>query len=494
MSKRLMTGTVFTILVTLVLGLFVYSPAEAGRVPLPGGWEVEIVYCTDGFYATAITPTDRDGFDANRHTVILTDITPAATNVGPIADFTWNDGFPTVTSYFRWETPQTAGTPVNATLDRLQNGVSVTEAEGRVDSDVVQECQLPLLTDSQPGTPITFGEPQLGQVGDATGTYYSFDGSAGDIVAFEALGVGGISPTVTLIGSGAELLHSVNGNGSSNLSFSTTLPATGTYVILMGETNGVAGQFTLNLAQGSAPAMALVNPSQTQGTLNPTSSTMTYDLATNPVGTTRLEVQSLTDGFSPVVTVATQSGEIVANITNVRVAGVALDLAGGGETLQVTVGLGAFAGEASYLVTVGDASVVAVPSTDATPPSSDTDVPDATEEPPAVSACSITSNHDTVNVRSGGSTNHPVVGQLSSTENVPATGFNAANQGWYEVTLTNGTVGWISSTVTTSTGDCSILPIKNYPAAPVPPTSAPPPTTAPSGGGDNNPPPGTPEA
>lgn len=477
MHKKMLIGMCLTLVLSLAIGIFIYYPAEAGRVPLPGGWEVELVYCTDGFSATAFTPTDRDGPDSNRHTVILNSIDPAATNVGPIADFTWFDGFPTVTSYFRWDTPQTAGTPVNATLDRLQNGTSVTDAEGRVDTDVVQECQLPLLTDNQPGTPVVFGEPQLGELSDVQGLYYSFDGNAGDIVAFEALGVGGFSPTVTLISENAELLHSVNGNGSTNLNFSTTLPATGTYNVLIGEANGATGQFTLILSQGSAPAVVLADPSQTPGTVSASAPSMSYQFNTSSDGPTYVEVQSLTDGFAPEVIIAAQTGDVVASITNGRVSTVSFWLAAGGETFDLTVGIGGFLGDGAYLITIGEGGgVVSEPDTT---DSGDTVDTTATEEPATDAACTITTTHDVVNVRSGGSTNHPVVGSITSADVVPATGFNAANQGWYEITLPDGTVGWISSTVVTATGDCASLPVKNFPAAP----SAPAPTSPPAGGG-----------
>jgi SH3-like domain-containing protein len=117
------------------------------------------------------------------------------------------------------------------------------------------------------------------------------------------------------------------------------------------------------------------------------------------------------------------------------------------------------------------------PVSTATPRPSFTPVPVATNTPipmvPQVSAASI------VNIRSGPSTEYPVIGSLIPGSPLPVTGRNDAGS-WWQVKQENGTLGWVSDTVVEA------AEVKNIPiiaASPLPQPTAtltPVPTTQPA--------------
>ena len=98
---------------------------------------------------------------------------------------------------------------------------------------------------------------------------------------------------------------------------------------------------------------------------------------------------------------------------------------------------------------------------DAVEPVQATSVPAATAAP---AACTVRGNN--VNLRSGPGTNYPVVGSLSSGTSLPVTGTNQARD-WYTVNL-NGQQAWAAASVTTTTGNCSVLPTVSAPPVPTP--------------------------
>lgn len=100
-------------------------------------------------------------------------------------------------------------------------------------------------------------------------------------------------------------------------------------------------------------------------------------------------------------------------------------------------------------------------------------VPEAAQ-PPQISAS------DGINVRSGPSTDYPIVGALQAGEIAAATGKSPAGD-WWQVLLNSGEQGWVFSQLVTTSGSFDAIPIPaNIPAPPptaVPPTPAPPTAT-----------------
>jgi len=84
-----------------------------------------------------------------------------------------------------------------------------------------------------------------------------------------------------------------------------------------------------------------------------------------------------------------------------------------------------------------------------------------------------------VNVRTGDGTNFPLVAPLRVGQSAEVIGVSARGTGWFQIRLPNGSVGWVSSSVVTVTGDTSTLPRVNPPAPPAP-TATPFPTSTPA--------------
>jgi Tol biopolymer transport system component len=100
--------------------------------------------------------------------------------------------------------------------------------------------------------------------------------------------------------------------------------------------------------------------------------------------------------------------------------------------------------------------------------SRDTLTPSAT---PAPQQCRITSSGN-VNIRSGPGTNYPILGILTASDQLIATGQNGR---WF-ATQFNGQPAWVAGWVTQQGGSCQNLPFVAAPLTPVPPTDTPTPT------------------
>lgn len=89
----------------------------------------------------------------------------------------------------------------------------------------------------------------------------------------------------------------------------------------------------------------------------------------------------------------------------------------------------------------------------------------------------VTANGVNANVRQGDSTLYPIVGSLLNGQSAPITGISALGTGWYQIRLGNGTVGWVSPSVVTVSGDLGIVPRIMPPPLPPTPTPTPIPAT-----------------
>ncbi|MDX2141058.1 MAG: SH3 domain-containing protein [Chloroflexota bacterium] len=87
-----------------------------------------------------------------------------------------------------------------------------------------------------------------------------------------------------------------------------------------------------------------------------------------------------------------------------------------------------------------------------------------------------TVNVASANVRTGDSTDYPVVTALFRGDNVTITGVSTRGSGWYQVQLADGRIGWMASGVLDESGDVRVLPRVQPPPVPVTRTPTPPPT------------------
>jgi hypothetical protein len=104
-------------------------------------------------------------------------------------------------------------------------------------------------------------------------------------------------------------------------------------------------------------------------------------------------------------------------------------------------------------------------------------VPPTPAEPTQDPTPRVTASGVNANVRQGDSTLYPIVGSLLNGQSAPITGISALGTGWYQIRLPNGTVGWISPTVVSVSGDLGIVPRVMPPPLPPTPTPTPIPAT-----------------
>ncbi|PJF21000.1 MAG: hypothetical protein CUN56_13315 [Phototrophicales bacterium] len=108
----------------------------------------------------------------------------------------------------------------------------------------------------------------------------------------------------------------------------------------------------------------------------------------------------------------------------------------------------------------------------AAPPSRPTLAPTPT---PVSNDPVVTANLD-ANVRSGDSTDFPVIGALRRGETADVIGISSSGSGWYYIILPNGSEGWISPTVVTASGNFRNVQRIAPPPPPFTPTPVPSPT------------------
>jgi uncharacterized protein YgiM (DUF1202 family) len=75
------------------------------------------------------------------------------------------------------------------------------------------------------------------------------------------------------------------------------------------------------------------------------------------------------------------------------------------------------------------------------------------------------------NVRSGDNTAYPVVAQLNQGQTVLILAQSTNGTGWFQVRLPNGTIGWVSPTIVSVSGNLNVVPFVAPP--PLPPTPTP---------------------
>jgi hypothetical protein len=115
-----------------------YSKARAGlaRLALPGSWVADVVFCQDGFTVTAYGTLATD----ITTTVSVLSATPAS-ETGSVFTFT-GPGDAEGTAFFAWDTWQPPGKLATITLDRSEDGASLTGGLGRFGFEYVGDCLL----------------------------------------------------------------------------------------------------------------------------------------------------------------------------------------------------------------------------------------------------------------------------------------------------------------------------------------------------------------
>lgn len=104
--------------------------------------------------------------------------------------------------------------------------------------------------------------------------------------------------------------------------------------------------------------------------------------------------------------------------------------------------------------------------------------PTATPSPTADPTPRGTVRGTAANVRTGDSTEFPIITTLRQGQQVQLIGVSNRGTGWYQVRLQDGRIGWMAPSVIDTSGNLGLLPFVTPP--PLPPTPTPPPTVTPS--------------
>lgn len=330
-------------------------------------------------------------------------------------------------------------------------------------------------TYAQDGQRLGYGENLIGQVTGPEGSLFFFEGKAGDVAKVEVLGVG-FAPSIALLDGTRTVVLLVNDNLAleQTATLEYTLITDGTYFIQVRAADNLTGQFAITLTKGERqlpPGVPLAAGAAVQGTVASTDLPAVYDFSTNPTEASNLRVQSLTPGYSPVITILSQTNETIAALNNPRLLGTTLMFAPGQESLKLVVDLGGAVGPAQVEVQLTYGSGTST---------SEGNVPAGTEEPssggglpvlPTSGQCVLaTLENQAVNVRSGPSTDYPILVTISPQSIYNVVGRNN-DSSWYLISYGGGNTGWVSGSVTRLGGNCTAIPVATF--APLPTTSGP---------------------
>ena len=316
---------------------------------------------------------------------------------------------------------------------------------------------------------IAYGQNLPGQIAAGGTTVFFFDAATNDVAKVQVLAFG-FAPVVQIQDQGKTQVLAANQNAENATSVELTYTVVNAgrhYIVIGGVDANQAGQFGLSLNKGERelpPGTPLAIGQTLQGTVDNPDVPAVYDFATSPDSVLTVSIRSLTGGYSPVANLLTENGETIASLGNPRLAGFSLSLAPGGENLKLVIDKGAFQGSASFEVSLGTSSGVAPvatqqPNDGGNSSGGGPDYGVGMASPP--SGCYVSVGQRT-NIRSGGSTSHPIVDVLGPDGYLSVTGYNDANGKWYRVALPDGRTGWMSSTVVFTGGDCSNVPIATY--------------------------------
>ena len=141
MKGKLLWIFIIVLMIVGVAGIKSDDHAEAGRVPLPGGWFSDFIYCTNGFRITTYTPPAGVPDGTYSEVVLLSSSIPANVT-GPMTAFTYTATGQFQSAFFYWKNSVAPGTSVTFTADRIQDGVSQTGGTGRTETDAVADCEV----------------------------------------------------------------------------------------------------------------------------------------------------------------------------------------------------------------------------------------------------------------------------------------------------------------------------------------------------------------
>lgn len=296
---------------------------------------------------------------------------------------------------------------------------------------------------------LAYGSNTLGTLSaDAPLAFFTFNGTAGDLVSIQVIGIG-IDPAVSL-NSPAQQQLANNDNespGTTDARINLSLPQTGIFTVLVSSVTGAPGDFLLRLNGQAAPLTTALTDVPVDANIAP-ESPQWFSFSASPTEIITLNVTTAAVDFGFRVIVRDVDGNLVALVSGSDIVGVSLPFPPGSEVYTVEITAYDAPGQVSIFIGGPAAAAHAVPE------------PVQTEEaaPPPVlpaGACGVSPGQGIVNVRAGAGTSFGIIGQLRPSQVLEVTG---RLNDWYQVIVPNVGTGWVSSTVVFTTGDCRAVP------------------------------------
>lgn len=313
---------------------------------------------------------------------------------------------------------------------------------------------LPAL--AQPNT-LAYGDRVTGALSAAApSAFYSFDGTAGDLVALRAVSLSpDLQVSLTVLSASGPLAFSTSDAATPTVgdsSLTLRLAQSGSFQIFVGSVTGAEGNFAvlLDKIDTSAPT-PLPLDQVVEVAFAPGSLAQAYSLTTSGANPTTLIINNVSSDFLFTAWVFDAEGILVAALTSADIQNGALTFAlTDGSYEVVIVPLDSQAQGIVTLSVAPQAAVQPVAPPAATAPSG--------SAPAGV--CSVTPANNAVNVRSAPTENASIIGSLPVGTFAPADA--RTESGWYRITL-NGQQGWVAGFVVVTNGDCSALPYVDAP-------------------------------
>jgi len=304
---------------------------------------------------------------------------------------------------------------------------------------------------------LTYGSSSLGNLSATTPlAFYTFNGTAGDVVTVEALAITpGLDLALSVNSPNQQQITNSGTSGNAltpgDASTSLVIPASGIYTILVSSDNGGQGDFLIRLTGVAATSGGIVTDgAPSEGALGSDAPALLYVVTPSSDGQTVLTIVVADPAAILHVQAINASGTTTANVTGSGV--LVIVLPPGTEPMGVIVTI--VSGEATNITVQTGGNLPGAPNT-STPPG-----PDVVETPevvPPSGVCMITPTGAVgASVRSGPG------GQFDPLTVVPAgqplTPTGQSGTGWFAVNV-DGATGWISEQTVIVEGDCTTLPV-----------------------------------
>jgi uncharacterized protein YraI len=330
------------------------------------------------------------------------------------------------------------------------------------------------IVTAQDATPIQIGQNLPGEVSDTVNAVrYLLPSLGNETVNIQVFALtSGFAPHLRVYdATGMMVLDIANPTAQSSIGGVATLTASGVYVLEVTGDANTRGQFVISVQPGApaAPPIELVVAEPQTGSAGSQTPLTTYGFSatTEPLILTMMSDSPL---GGPALTLTNETTATTTASTDGSLIGLAFMIPAGASRFRVDMQTGS-TGDTTYTICL---SLASAPGSCGAGLISESSGSAQVPPPSGTGACVAASAvGGAVNIRSGAGTEFTIIGGLQVGQSLPVTGV-VSGGGWYQVSLPNGTTGWVGNSVVQLTGDCSSLPSVAAPVnAPRIPTATP---------------------